>query len=654
MIKFFSRLERTRNVVLIVFAVVMVVSLIVAGSLLQDQSGLNLTTSTATAAKVGSERITVGEVATLKQGRGASVPAKFLLNSLISQRLVRIEAARLGLTPSDAEVAEVVRERMKDEKGNTVDRKQYERFAVTQAGSIKAYEDSIRDELAAQKLEAYLTAGVTVSEEEVIDDFKRKNTKFDLNYVAVSASELASAIKPTDEQLRSYFDKNKAAYYISSPQRKVAYIYVDTVKVGEKLALSDEDLRQAYDRIPDDKRRKGVEGQEIVLRVARPEMEPGVLAKASELIATARKDGDIVSEEAFAELAKGHSEDARSAAAGGKLRGPVRENQQNPNDPYQRLLGMKEGQVTEPIVYQGRVFILRRGKDVPKTFEDAKPELVISLRNTKADTANSELSEEIKKRLVEVKDVRKVAAEFAARANMRPADMVRETPFIKPGDNVDKVGVNPQFEEAIGVLNNPNDVGDKLRITGGFAVPMLLEKQEPRDSTFDEVKDKVVEAVKQEEARNRVEQVAKDIASAASSAVALSGAASAKGLKSGEQKPYSLGSTLGSGPDASTSEELENAIYALKEGEVTKTPIKLGDSWYVVGVTKREDANMDDFAKERDSLFEQKLSEKKSRFFYDYLSDLRQRKEKDGEIVIYKEQLARLDETPEIPGAPAQ
>ena len=52
MIKFFSRLERTRNVVLIVFAVVMVVSLIVAGSLLQDQAGLNLTTSTATAAKV--------------------------------------------------------------------------------------------------------------------------------------------------------------------------------------------------------------------------------------------------------------------------------------------------------------------------------------------------------------------------------------------------------------------------------------------------------------------------------------------------------------------------------------------------------------------------------------------------------------------------
>lgn len=654
MIKFFSRLERTRNVILIVFAVIMVVSLIVAGSLLQDRSALDLTGSTAVAAKVGGERITVGEVALLKQGRTTSLPAKYLLNSLISQRIVRLEAARLGLTPSDSELAAVIRERTKDASGKQIDQKRYEAFAVSQAGSVSAYENSVRDEIAQQKLEAYVTAGVIVTEEELIEDFKRKNTKFDVAYVSVNATELAATIKPTDEQLRGYFDKNKSVYFIATPQKKVAYVFTDTVKMGEKLVISDEDLRQAYDRIPSDKRRKGVEGQQIVLRVPKPELEDSIMSKASELIQTAKKNGETVSEEAFGELAKGHSEDGKTASIGGKLPGLVRENQNNPTDPYQRLLSMQEGQITEPISYKGRIFVLRRGKDVPKTFEDAKPELIISLRNTKADAANAALAQKIKDRLAEVKDVRKVAAEFAAEANMRPADMVRETPFIKPGDNVDKVGVNPDFEAAIAPLNNPNDVAEKLRITGGFAVPVLIEKQEPRDATFDEVREKLIEAVKQEEAKTRVEQMAKDIASGAGSAGALSSAASSKGLKAADQKAFTLGSPLGTGPSASTNEELESAIFGLKQGEVTKSPIKVGDSWLVVGVTKREDANMESFAKERDTLMEQKLTERRSQVFYEYLSALRQSMEQDGTIVIYKEQLARLDETPEVPAAPVE
>lgn len=654
MIKFFSRLERTRNFVLILFAVIMVVSLIVAGSLMRDSGGVNLTSSRATVAKVGSEKITLGEVAILKQGRAGSLPSKYLLNSLISQRIIRIEAERLGLRPSDAEVAAVIRERMKDENGKPIDEEQYKRFAVSQAGSVAAYEGSVRDEIAQQKLEAYLTAGVTVSEEELIEDYKKKNTKLDVAYVSVSAVELAKTINPSDADLRANFEKNKSIYFISTPQKKISYIYTDTVKVGAKLVISDDDLRAAYERIPVDKRRKGVEGQQIVLRVPKPELEEKIMEKANELIITAKRNGEAVAEGLFADLAKGHSEDARSAGAGGKLSGLVRENQANPNDPYQRLLTMQEGQITEPISYQGRIFILRRGKEVPKTFEDAKPELVISLRNTKADAANAELTQKIRDRLNEVKDVRKVAAEFAAQTNMSVAEMVRETPFLKPGDNVDKVGINPDFEAALEPLNNPNDVGEKLRITGGFAVPILIAKQDPRDATFDEVKDKVVEAVKSEQAQAKVEQIAKDIASGASTAGSLSSVATSKGVKAQDQKSYTLGSPLGTGPSATTNDELEDALFALKEGEVAKTPIRLGDSWYVVGVTKREEANMDNFAKERDSLMQTKLNEKRGQVFFEYLSAVRQRMEADGEIVIYKEELARLDETPEIPGAPTQ
>ena len=104
-----------------------------------------------------------------------------------------------------------------------------------------------------------------------------------------------------------------------------------------------------------------------------------------------------------------------------------------------------------------------------------------------------------------------------------------------------------------------------------------------------------------------------------------------------------LGSPLGEGASAGTNESFENAVYALKAGEAAKTPFKIGDDWYVVGVTKREDASTADFAKQRSSLMEQMLQTKRGAVFGEYLTATRQRYEKDGSIKIYKDVVAKID-----------
>ncbi|HJS52168.1 MAG TPA: peptidyl-prolyl cis-trans isomerase, partial [Pyrinomonadaceae bacterium] len=213
---------------------------------------------------------------------------------------------------------------------------------------------------------------------------------------------------------------------------------------------------------------------------------------------------------------------------------------------------------------------------------------------------------------------------------------------------VDKIGNSPQFEEGIAPLENPQDVGEKTPIPDGFAIPMLVDQKGPRDSEFDEVRAQITELVKLEKARAQVEEIAKQIA-AAPNAGALAAAATSKGLKSQESKSFILGSPLGEGPSASTNEELENAIFAMKAGEVTKTPIKIGDNWLIVGVNRREDANMDEFAKQRDTLMEQMLGQKRGQLFSDYLASTRRRMEADGLIKIYNDVIARLDEGAEDP-----
>ena len=179
---------------------------------------------------------------------------------------------------------------------------------------------------------------------------------------------------------------------------------------------------------------------------------------------------------------------------------------------------------------------------------------------------------------------------------------------------------------------------------------MLVDKKDPRDSTFDEVKAQIIDVVKLDKARAQVEEIANQIAAGAVNSGALAAAATAKGMTAKDQKNFVLGSPLGEGPSASTNEALETAIFALKAGEVTKTPLKVGDNWYVVGVTKREDANTADFAKQRSGLLEQMLSKKRGDVFSDYLAATKQKYEANGSIKIYKAALAKVDEP--APGLP--
>lgn len=657
-------MEKTRNVLLVVFSVLLVLSMIVFGAIMGNQAGADLTRSTEMAASVGGEKITVGEIITQQQnlqqgGARQALPASMMVDGMIREKMVKQEAERLGLTASDAEVAERIREAFKSPDGKPLDRKLYEQNAVRQAGSVTEFENSIRDQISAEKVQAFVTAGVTVSEEEVLDDYKRKNTKFNLTYVPISTADLAQNITPGDEELKAYFEENKKDYYISLPQKKIRYIFLETAKVGEKLDIPEADLKAQYDKLDEERRQAGVNVQEIVLRVPKEEFDAQVLEKANEITKNLKKDGETVSEEKFADVAKGQSENPVTAGNGGQVKGLVRRatDPTKQDDPYQRILTMKEGEVTEPLKFGTNYYILRRGKAVPKTFEDMKKGLEVSTRNTKAYASNAELAGKVAEELKKAGDVKQVAEKFASEANMSVENMIRETGYVKPGDKIDKLDVSQDFEQGIAALEKQGDVGDKIPVPGGFAIPLVVDVKAPRDAEFDEVKDRVTEAVKVKQAKEKLEQIAKSVAANADTASGLSSAASANKLEVKEAKDFILGSPLGEGPTATTSEALEEAIYALKKGEVTKEPIKIGDNYYVVGATEREEANMEDFAKQRDQLVQQMLQGKRGQVFADYLAAVRQRLEKAGEINIYKDALAKVDEfaqqnAPQQPQAP--
>ncbi|MFN2491421.1 MAG: SurA N-terminal domain-containing protein [Pyrinomonadaceae bacterium] len=660
MLKQLGRLERTRSIIIIGFAVLMAVSLIVfyaPGRTNYVEPSKN----TQVVARVGGEDITVAAVAQLKEnyqqmfgGRISLAQLggnKRFVEGLIRDRVVAQEAERLGLSASKEEVAEKIRKQFTDASGQFVGLERYKQSVASRYGDLETFERNVGDEIAQDKLKAFVTAAVKVSDAEVQEDYKRKNTTFDVTYAVLTADKLAGKMQVSDDELKSYYEQHKTDYRILEPQKKIRYVYIDQAKAGEKLPITDKDLRDEFNKLTPENKRAGVKVQQILLKVARKDLDAQVEQKAKDLLAKAQAASPETAEKVFADLARGNSEDPASAKNGGYVPRPIKVNPNKADGLYDRAIDMTEGQIFDiPIRYAGNWYILRRGSEVPKTFEDAKPELLASLRNRKGYAAAAKLAERVQNRLKETKDPQKVAEELAGDANMSAAEMVKETPFVKLGDDVPNIGSSQQFEAALEPLNNGGDVGERTGVKGGFAIPMLVEKKDPRVPDFEEVKTQIAESLKNQRAKEQLNQKAAEVASALASPVDIKSVAGKFGFEVETEKDYKLGSTLGK---AGTSPALDEAIYALKPGEITKSAVKVGEGWVVLGVTTRVEADLAEYAKQRQQLTQSLLSTKQNQLYEDYVAAVQQRMKQSGKIKIYQDVLARMEEDePEVAPAP--
>ena len=660
MLKFFTRMERSRKYVIGFFAFLMVLGMVVAGVYNRPGAAIaNPFKSREVLAKVAGEEVTVADFSLLKKkienqysqfGGGISLAQlgmtnDRILDQAVNSRVSLQEARRLGFTASDEEVRDEIARQFAMTSNEDV--KRYKDYVVRNFGGVALFEQSVRDALTSEKLRAFVSAGAQVSEAEVRENYLRDNTSFDLVYVPVAAEALAEKLNPSEDELRQYFDAHKTDYRFLEPQKKVRYVFINQEKSGQKLQISDEDLRKEYDSLKPENKMAGVRVQQIVLKVARPELDQEVLNKATGIVASMRNDELTATEEQFAEQARGNSEDPATAQAGGWLPNPVKRNpNRRPNAPGNALtlaeaaLEWKDGQVGDPMKTGDAYYIFRRGPVVPKSFEDARQELLVSLRNRRSYAVAAELARKAQARLQETRDPQKVAQELAAEANMSPAEMVRETPFIKPADDVPEIGANAQFEDKIQPLEEPGAVGEFVGVKNGFAIPQLVEKRDPRIPELEEVRAKVVQDLKLSRAKEQVEQAARELASGAANADSLKAAAEKAGLKAEEEEAFRIGRPLGSaGADAA----LDAAVYALKAGEVTKTPVKVGDKWVVVAAKARKDADPAEFDKQRTQLTEAALTERRNQMFEDYLVEARRRLEEKGQIEIFRDALTQLE-----------
>ena len=379
MLKQLGRLERTRSIIIIGFAVLMAVSLIVFYAPGRSASNVEPARSKEVIAKVNGEEITVSQLVQLKdnymQMFGGRVNLaqlggnKRFVEGLIRDRVVAQEAERLGLSASDAEVADKLRKQFADGSGQFIGIEKYKEAVTARYGNLETFERNVRDQIAQEKLRAFVTAAVNVSDDEVQQDYMRKNAIFRVNYSVISADKLADKMQVSDDELANYYKEHNTDFRIPEPQKKIRYVFIDQAKSGEKTPITDKELREAFDRLPPTAKQSAVKVQQLVLKIPRKDLDPEIEKKAKELLEKARAAKPEESEKVFAELARGNSEDPASAKNNGFLPQGFKKNPNKPHGLYERTLDMEPGDIFDiPIRYGNAFYLLRRGEAIPKTF----------------------------------------------------------------------------------------------------------------------------------------------------------------------------------------------------------------------------------------------------------------------------------------------
>ncbi len=559
---------------------------------------------------------------------------KNVLQSLIRKKIIALEVKRLNLEPTDAEVKNRIKEQF-TVNGAWIGYDKFQRYVERTGMTVPQFEDALRDQIADEKLRSLITSSIQVSPQEVQEQFNKENTSFSVLYAVLEASKITDKVTFTDDDIKKYFEAHKADFRITKSQRKVDYIFVSQDSVSKNLEISDEELKKDYSP---EKFISEAKIQQIMLKALADKDRETVMAKASELVNRARGANGVKAED-FGALARGNTQDTATKDKDGDL-GFIKKDTLKPGSYLQRAFSMKPGEISDPIADGNNVYIIKVNEIKNKSFEEAKEGLLAAARNKSSYKRASDLADEVAKQLADKKDIKAVAAEVAKKQGLKEEETLKQTPLFSEGDDVPGIGSNPSFEEAVASLKAVGDVGVKVGIRGGFAIPKLVEIKEPHDAKLEEVKSKVEEKYKEEKVKDLASDQAKTIlASANGTTDGLKAAAEKAGLKVNTRDDFKDGQSLENFLDQN---KITPALMKLKQGEVVKEPIFGNDKYLLLGITKRNEPDTKKYTEQAKAIEERLLEERRTMIYDAYLDNAKKKLKNDKKIVVHKDVIEKI------------
>jgi peptidyl-prolyl cis-trans isomerase D len=539
-----------------------------------------------------------------------------LLDEMVLQRALVIQAKRMGIEISDAELGQTLQSiPWLTQNGSFIGMDRYQDVIYQQTGmSVPEFEAELRNKLLQDKIRGVVTDGVEVPPQQVLEEFQHRNAKAKIEYVLFDPSQFIKAVPVSSEALEAFFKRDPDRYKLPE-QRKVRYVLIDPDHVRGQVKVTDEEARQYYTQHLSDYRISDrVKVAHILFKTA---------GKAPAEVATIEKKARDVFNQIkgganFADLAKKYSEDT-SASNGGELGWVVRG--QTVKEFEDTAFSMKPGQVSDLIKTVYGIHILKlEDKQMAhlQSFGEVKDSILAELEKQRVADAQDKLADDLLRGLRLKPDA---FEDVVRKAGLEP----QMSPLFRYGQAVADLGSGDTFENLAFQLHK-GEVGTPISVPKGQAIIQLADIVPEHVPTLEEVRTRAEEDYRTEQSRVLAEDKAKQFAAQVKTGD-FAKIAKADGLTAKESKDFTQQDSIegvGSGSQLS-------AAFALQAGQ-TSDVIPLRENSVVFGVVSHTPANDADFAAQRDRITEELLDRKRSLAFELYRRNLKLQLVQSGEL----------------------
>ncbi len=628
-----ARQERSRGmqVLLVVFLTVIAFSMLIGllpGTIAPPEA------SPDTVAVVEGRTITAADVQkqlnTLAAGRDIDsrilpLYARQVLDQMVNERLLEAEAERLGISVTKQELIQRIRLISPSAKAGQIEQYTAEVNQRMQM-SVPEFEEAVRKSLLAEKFAQLVTDGVSVTPEEVGEEFRRRNERIRIEFALIKPDELEARVTVSEADLAAHYEKKKTEY--QAPERRsVRFALLDAGQLRARATATEEELRAYYAQNQAQYRKldRALVSHILLKTVGKTDAEvEEVRKRAEEVLKQARGKAR------FEDLARKHSEDT-SKDKGGDL-GWLVPGQAVPEFD-QAAFGLPKGGLSGLVKTQFGFHIVKvvdREKARTESFEEVRASLLPVVTSEKAERALADATNQITSF---VRQNPKATLEDLARQFHMTLGEAGPAAAREP---LGELGSAPELEEAL-VRLKPGELATPVQVPRG-AVVLLLNKIEPaHQGAIAEVREQLTTDVRRAKATELAKTRAEELATRVQSGSPFAAAARAAGFEAKTSDPIARADSI---PDVGSVQPIA-AAFTLPPGQAGPATF-LGSNWIVYRVVSHEPMKPEDIIRGQVEVREAVLSQKRNLAFEAFRDALKDQAEKAGRIQFNPENLARL------------
>ncbi|OLD20269.1 MAG: peptidylprolyl isomerase [Acidobacteria bacterium] len=558
-------------------------------------------------------------------------------DNLINRKVLLVEAERLGLRVNDEELRDELQHGRYAQvffpDGKFIGQDEYEARLRQADISVPEFEQEVKSEILFDKLRNLVTASAAVTDAEVRKEFERRNTKVKFDYAVLRKDDLLKSIHPSDTELKAFYERNKATYNNSIPEkRKLRYVVLETAKVEAQTQVTPDDLQAYYDQHRDEFRvPEQVNVRHILIKTPLPGPDGKVDTKGAE---EARKKAEDVLKQIkaggnFAELAKKYSEDPGSAKNGGSL-GWIGKGRTVPEFEKAAFSLPKGG--TSDLVQSSYGFHIIHVDDKQdahlKTLDEVKDQIQSVIKQQKAARAADSLASAL------LTQARTAGLDKAAAT--RDLQVI-STDFVSRTESLPGIGNSPEFMNAA-FEQREKSPPDQVQLPQGVVVYEVTAIKPPATPTFEEIRSRVETEFKNERVAALLSQKTKELSDRAKAEHDLKKAAKEVGAT---VKTTDFVLPDGQVPDLGNLSGPAAVIFSMKPGEISG-PIENGNIGAVLSLLEKQEPSAQDFAAKKDQIRDSLLQGKQQELFGLFVQNLREQMQKSGKIKINEDEMKSL------------